>query len=138
MMHFHFFAPQGKAVSGAFCFSHFMKSFCYVLNTLFCVYKRVTEQKMEIFMYPFLSVSFSFFSQNEWLDSRGAVSPDQQLSCYLVFEGCTKIKRLQAEKPWEFNIGSWIRLQAAFLPPGESVQSSLELPFLILPGNMHH
>lgn len=42
-MHFHFFTSQGKVVSGAFCFSHFMKSFYYALNTPFYVYKHVTE-----------------------------------------------------------------------------------------------
>lgn len=52
--------------------------------------------------------------------------------------GCTKIKRLQEEKPWELNISSQVRLQAGFLPPKESVCSSLALPFLILPGNLHH
>lgn len=73
---------------------------------------------MEIFTYPFLSVSFSFFSQNEWLDSRG-VSPQTNSSLAIWYlGGCTKIKRLQVEKPWELNIGSQVRLQAAFLPPG--------------------
>lgn len=49
-------------------------------------------------MYHFLSVSFSFFSQNEWLDSRGVVSPNSLAVWSLG--GCIKIKILQVEKPW--------------------------------------
>lgn len=39
----HLLASQGKILSGAFCFSHFIKSFYYALNTSFCVYECVTE-----------------------------------------------------------------------------------------------
>lgn len=43
-MHFHFLASQGKLLSGAFCFSHFIKSFYYALNTSFYGYNKcVTE-----------------------------------------------------------------------------------------------
>lgn len=39
----HLLASQGKILSGAFWFSHFIKSFYYALNTSFCVYECVTE-----------------------------------------------------------------------------------------------
>lgn len=71
-------------------------------------------------MHPFLRVSFSFFSQNKWLDSRGVVSPNQWLSRYLVFGGLHQNRKITARETMELNTGSQVRLQAGFLPPGKS------------------
>lgn len=89
-------------------------------------------------MYPFLRVSvFPSVRMSGWTAEGLSPQTNGSLSIWCL-GGCTKIKRLQGEKPWELNITSQVRLQAGFLPPGWSVCSSLELPFLILLGNLHH
>lgn len=88
-------------------------------------------------MYSFLRVSFCFFSQNQCLDSRGVASTNHQLSCYLVFRGSHQNQKITGRET--MGTQRWFPGQIARrLSAARRVCSSLELPFLILPGNLHY